>query len=328
MSASLRVLGQDERAEWLDWRRGGLGASDIAAVAGLSPFATPTTIYLNKVGLLPDSEDEEWQRIARRLEPVIGELYCDERAGWGVISPQTCVTHPERPWMRATLDAKAIPPTEEREQDPWIWLPFECKTTTRWNGEWGAEPPDYYQCQAQWQMAVTDTDRAILAALIDVRRFRWWEIPRRQGEIDLLISIGEAFWRCVLERRPPPVDGSEVTNGAVKDAYRDRGREAIDLNAADLEIVLDYREARDARLAAEKAERQAESAVVTLLEGAEEARWQGKPAVRWSRHTRTSDDLAAMRAACEEAGIDIPKQTTEYRKFWVPRAAPERQESA
>jgi putative phage-type endonuclease len=319
VSAALRVVGDDDRASWLEWRRGGLGASDIAAVAGLSPFETPTGVYLKKIGLIADSDDEEWQRIARRLEPVIGELYCDERPGWGVIEPQACVTHPEHPWMRATLDAKAIPPAEERPTDPWAWLPFECKTTTRWNGDWGAEPPDYYQCQGQWQMAVTGTDRAILAALTDLRQFRWWEIPRRQGEIDLLMSIGEAFWHRVLERRPPPVDGSERTNDALREAYADQEREAIDLNAADLVLVHGYRAARDARLAAEKREKKAENAVLALMEGSEEARWQGEVAFRWSRLERTTDDHAAVQPVIDWWYGGTPKKTTPYRRIWLPK---------
>ncbi len=314
MSAALRVLADNERADWLEWRRGGLGGSDIAAVAGLSPFATPATVYLEKVGLLRDGgEEEDWQRMGRLLEPVIAALF-EEETGYSVVGvrPQHCASHPERPWMRATLDGDVLTPAGPAG-------PIEIKSTSRWASDWGVEPPDYYQCQLQWQMAVTDAQVGYVAALVDGRRFRWWEVPRRQGEIDLLVSLGEAFWRRVQERRPPPVDGSERTNEALRDAYRDREREAIDLNAHELELVHDLSEARTARLDAEKTERRAQSAVFALLEGAEEARWQGEPVVRWSRLERTTDDMDALRAACAEAGIEIPKKTTPYRQIWMPK---------
>lgn len=318
MTTALHVLAPDERADWMEWRRGGLGGSDIAAVAGLSPFATPTSVYLEKIGLLRDSGNEEsWQRMGRLLEPVIAQLF-EEETGYHVASirPQECVTHPERPWMRATLDGIVWP---EGIRDDRPFGPIEIKSTTRWASDWSDEPPDYYQCQLQWQMAILDADRGWMAALVDGRRFRWWEVPRRQGEIDLLVSLGEAFWQRVQERRPPPVDGSETTNEALKGAYRDREREAIDLSAHEFELVHDLREARTRRLDAEKVERRAQSAVLALLEGAEEARWQGDPVVRWSRLERTTDDMDALRAACAEAGIEIPKKTTPYRQIWMPK---------
>jgi putative phage-type endonuclease len=312
--SALRVLGDDERTDWLAWRRGGLGGSDIAAVAGLSPFATPTTVYLEKIGLLQDqAKEEDWQRMGRLLEPVIAALF-EEETGHMVASirPQECVTHAERPWQRATLDGVVLDEDDPPE-------PVEIKSTTRWASDWGDEPPDYYQCQLQWQMDILGSRRGWMAALVDGRRFRWWEVPRRQGEIDLLVSLGAAFWKRVLERRPPPVDGSEATNEGVKAAYRDREREAIDLNAADLELVHDLREARAARLAAEKTERRAQSAVLALLEGAEEGRWQNEPVVRWSRLQRTTDDMDALRVACAANDMEIPKKTTPYRQLWLPK---------
>lgn len=316
--SALHVLARDERADWLDWRRGGLGGSDIAAVAGLSPFATPTTVYLEKVGLLRDGgEEEDWQRMGRLLEPVIAGLF-EEETGRRVdhVRPQECVTHAERPWMRATLDG-VVWPNGIGDDKP--FGPIEIKSTTRWASDWGEEPPDYYQCQLQWQMAILDAERGWMAALVDGRRFRWWEVPRRQGEIDLLVSLGEAFWGRVQERRPPAVDGSERTNDAIRAAYRDREREAVDLGAADLELIHDLRAARQGRLAAEKAERRAQSAALALLEGAEEARWQGEPVLRWSRLERTADDMDVLRAACGAAGIEIPKKTTPYRQIWMPK---------
>ena len=36
------------------WRRSGIGASDAAVVAGVSPFSTPLELYLDKKGRLPD----------------------------------------------------------------------------------------------------------------------------------------------------------------------------------------------------------------------------------------------------------------------------------
>ena len=45
------------RAEWLNWRRTGLGGSDIAAVLGLSKWRTPWDVWADKKGLLPEKEE-------------------------------------------------------------------------------------------------------------------------------------------------------------------------------------------------------------------------------------------------------------------------------
>ena len=39
-----------DRAAWLAQRRNGIGASDIAAVLGISPWKTPLQLYMDKRG--------------------------------------------------------------------------------------------------------------------------------------------------------------------------------------------------------------------------------------------------------------------------------------
>lgn len=37
------------REEWLSFRRGGIGGSDVAAILGISPFRTARDIYYDKL---------------------------------------------------------------------------------------------------------------------------------------------------------------------------------------------------------------------------------------------------------------------------------------
>ena len=39
--------------DWLDYRRKGIGGSDVAAIMGVSPFATIRDLYNDKVGIQP-----------------------------------------------------------------------------------------------------------------------------------------------------------------------------------------------------------------------------------------------------------------------------------
>ena len=46
------------REEWLDWRRRGIGGSDVSAIIGISPFRTARDIYYDKVGIAAVEENE------------------------------------------------------------------------------------------------------------------------------------------------------------------------------------------------------------------------------------------------------------------------------
>ncbi|MDI9475820.1 MAG: YqaJ viral recombinase family protein, partial [Bacillota bacterium] len=49
--------------EWLNWRKKGIGGSDVSALLGLNPWRSPLALYYDKVG---ENEDEE-ESIAMQL---------------------------------------------------------------------------------------------------------------------------------------------------------------------------------------------------------------------------------------------------------------------
>lgn len=55
------------REEWLEERRKSIGGSDVAAVIGMSRFASPYTVWLDKTGRIPDKGDTEAMRRLARL---------------------------------------------------------------------------------------------------------------------------------------------------------------------------------------------------------------------------------------------------------------------
>ena len=63
-------------AEWLEWRRKGIGGSDAAAILGISPFATAKDLYYDKLKILPFGEI--WDEYCRRCgKPVDGEWFTE-----------------------------------------------------------------------------------------------------------------------------------------------------------------------------------------------------------------------------------------------------------
>ena len=46
------------REDWLSYRKLGIGGSDVAAIMGISPFATIRDLYNDKLGIEPLIEEE------------------------------------------------------------------------------------------------------------------------------------------------------------------------------------------------------------------------------------------------------------------------------
>ena len=72
------------REEWLDWRRRGIGGSDVSAIIGISPFRTARDIYYDKLGIAAVEEDVYIQGYANCVQVLfhMGLLRKTEGLKW------------------------------------------------------------------------------------------------------------------------------------------------------------------------------------------------------------------------------------------------------
>jgi putative phage-type endonuclease len=203
------------RAEWLERRRQGLGASDAAAVLGLSPYQSPYSLFREKRdGVLVEEDDEvkEWGLL---LEPAIAARY-RQITGRSVTQPEpfTIVASPARPQFFCTPDAFVQVGDEA--------CPLQFKVTAYFNPH--GELPDHWQVQEQHEMLVTGASWASFGILVAGRKFYWADMPRNDAFCDLLQEKLEEFWDRVQRDNPPPLDGHWATTEALKRLYpRDNG---------------------------------------------------------------------------------------------------------
>jgi putative phage-type endonuclease len=206
--------------EWLGAREGKIGASDVPAILGISPWCSPLTLYHEKVGLREDRSTTH-TRWGKRLECVIGEAYAEETERPVLPTPLTLVQHPDLPILVASPDF-LVAPSLGRKPTPWgcETVPLEVKSA-HWikAQEWQEEPPLDYQIQVQTQMAVFGTAWASIAALIGGYDFRWQDLPRDEVIIDAILRAVDEFARRILDHDPPPADGSESTKQLLKRLY-------------------------------------------------------------------------------------------------------------
>ncbi|KAB0670281.1 YqaJ viral recombinase family protein [Oryzomonas sagensis] len=182
------------RAEWLQARRSGIGGSDAAAVLGVSRYATPYQVYLDKRGELPEPPESPAMFWGRALEPAIRQRYADA-TGRTVRVPGRIVRHRERPYLLATLDGVT--------DDGRVLEIKTARSAEGWGEPGSDEIPEAYLCQVQHYLMVTGLELADVAVLIGGQDFRLYEV-RADRELQELMAGREAeFWGRVERGEPP-----------------------------------------------------------------------------------------------------------------------------
>lgn len=209
------------REDWLEVRKSGIGGSDAAAAVGLNPYQSMLELWLTKTGRdanlpKPDPDDTTepvyWGTI---LEPIVAASYT-KQTGNRVRRVNAVLQNASIPWMLANIDREII-------GNPDVQL-LECKTA----GEFGARlwrdgVPEYVQIQVQHQLAVTGKQAADVAVLLCGQRLDVHRIERDDALIARVIELEAAFWRHVETDTPPPADGTESADRALRCLYPGHG---------------------------------------------------------------------------------------------------------
>lgn len=205
--------------EWHQWRRDGIGGSDIAALVGLSPYASPTSLFYEKRGLLPDDHvDSERQRIGRRMEQVLAHEFQD-RTGLYCIAAQTTREHATHSFARCTVDGFAT--ETDNLDDTAVMGVIEFKTDGRFG--WPEGVPPSIRAQCVWEMGITCSPNCWLVVMFAGFRVEVFEIPfdhDAQSDWRFMLDTAQRFWiDHVLTGDPPPADDHTATTRALETIY-------------------------------------------------------------------------------------------------------------
>jgi putative phage-type endonuclease len=208
------------RKHWHAARHAGITATDAAVILGVSPYASPLSLFIDKTTPAPDgdvylNESAEWGNL---LEDVVARKWAkqNKQAGIGIIAPcPGILAHPDHPWLLATIDRYIVP---RRGAEPTSVL--EVKTTT---SDWpeNGDLPDRIVVQVQVQLAVTGLDHAYVAALHLGRgkKYREWLVQRDDYLIEQIIAACDEFRFAVLLNEPPAPIGHDADDDALKTLY-------------------------------------------------------------------------------------------------------------
>lgn len=174
------VTGADAKQgtpEWLAWRSRGLGASDAPAVMGRSKWATPYSLFRQKIGLDPGPAMNPAMARGIRLEPQARAAY--ERHTGNVMVP-VVLESVEQPLLRASLDGL--------EASGNITLEIKCPGRDAHLLAVHGLVPDNYIDQIQQQLYVSGADVA-----------HYWSFDGDQGAL-VVVYPDPARIQAIIER--------------------------------------------------------------------------------------------------------------------------------
>lgn len=199
--------------EWLDWRLGGITATEASAAMGVSKWATPLSVYDSKLNPKQHepSKYEEW---GTRLEPVIRQTFAEKHPEFKVIQGE-CY---EDGWKKCSLDG------ELKDANGNTVAILEIKTGSS-DADW-APVPEYYKAQVQWQMHVTGIKKVYFAVLIHGHDYFEREMnydPEYAQQMELKC---QELWNAICIKIPPDADGKHADID--KDIINEQARLATD----------------------------------------------------------------------------------------------------
>ncbi|WP_367569501.1 YqaJ viral recombinase family protein [Lacrimispora sp.] len=200
------------RDEWLKLRKTGIGGSDAGAICGLNPYASPMSVYQDKITEHISLEDNESMRQGRDLEDYVARRFM-EVTGLKVRRSNVMYRSQEYPFMIADVDRLIVGENAG----------LECKTASPYSSDkWkDGEIPPHYLIQCYHYMLVTGKKEWYIAVLIFGQEFKYAKIKWDESMIQDLIAIETDFWNnhVVPEIMPEP-DGSEASEAVLNEYFR------------------------------------------------------------------------------------------------------------
>lgn len=228
--------------EWLLWRRGGVTATDAAAINGTSKWNTRLDVWKDKTDTNPPEQKTssamEW---GHRIEPVLRDKFAEVFET--KVKPSELFQNDAHPWMLASLDGRAVVDGN--------YVIVECKTTHA-REDWFDEDdneiiPAGYQTQALWQMMVTGIKTVYFSVLVNGSEWFYRVFHYDEDRAKKLLEQCLELWGHVLNKTTPePQNGPLSENDAKTYAAIAADSEQTEVADADVTLVAEYKKWKEA----------------------------------------------------------------------------------
>ncbi len=262
-----------DRTAWLTERRTGLGATDMAAIAGVG-FRNADQVYAEKTAdVPPEDKPLPIMQMGLATEDHNARMYT-ERTGEELLAPGL-LRMERKPWVFATFDRVHLRLLGEEPESKSVELKY---TAFFDDDEWGDDGtdhiPDDYLIQATWQSMILvgrghKVHGAAVSALNAFGEHRVYSVPYNGSLAAMLFDLGAEFWERVQNRSG--LDGweSPIRDEIGAKLAAIRPDTAIELDASAADIVWRYEAAKAEEKSAKERAAANKERLVEMLDGAE-----------------------------------------------------------
>lgn len=160
-----------------------MGASDIPAIVGISPYASALSVWIDKTRG-SEERDDDVLTYGREMEAAVIARFARESGKCVKSLPLTIFRADDGP-LFCTPDAWCC------DENSGI----EAKTILPYG--WDGELPSSWELQAQAQMAVMGWELVYIPTYDGGRRFHIFEVARDEGAIGEIVQLAVRFWEMV-----------------------------------------------------------------------------------------------------------------------------------
>src|SRR5574344_883212 len=244
------------REEWLEYRKNGIGSSEVATILGLNPWETPYQLWRRKKGLDAPKTENEAMIMGHLLEDAVAQR-------WRIATGRELIKSSSGDWLYYRKDKEFM----RASQDRIYWETgkpknidnksvLECKTTQKQID--ADDLPKHWFVQVQWLMYVIGLKKGSLAWISMGRDFGYKDIAFVPDFAEWMSEETERFWvdNIIGNIEPEATSAADVitkyarhTDGKIievgEDLYQDYSQlKGVKEQLAELEASKDELEAK------------------------------------------------------------------------------------
>lgn len=186
------IIRPRDRQEWLHYREGGIGSSEIATIVGLNPWETPYQLWRRKTGQDPAKQETFAMKAGHYLEDAVAQFWHDA-TGCEIIKRSAIdwlIVNKEKPHLRVSPDRTywltGLPKNAENKGI------LECKTTQMTID--ADDLPKHWFCQVMYQLGVAELENGSIAWLCSGREFGYKHLTFVPDFYSWLAEEADKFW--------------------------------------------------------------------------------------------------------------------------------------